>query len=268
MGDGSDRHYIGRRRGVEFGLEGATGVQRDRWSTLASGTWRFAPSHRVGFQTFSTRRHASKVIDQELVIEDEVIPLGTNLETTVKTDFLIANYQYSLLRDERVELSAMAGVYGARAVNAGVVHQSNGRGQEREVELGLVVRLAEGRRDRAVEELPPGDLRVAEPQVAVAAEEVVGHLGLEAELELDLLVLEPVGGARELVGRLVGRLPASCAAACDAMAGAIAASPRFIAENPVTSSSAGAAGCIRGPFRRAGLSLYWQSAPSLGPLWR
>ena len=101
-------------RGVEFGLEEATGLQKDRWSTLASGTWRFAPNHRVGFQSFSTRRHAQKVIDRELVIKDEVIPVGTSLETTSKTDFLIVNYQYSLMRDERVELSAMAGIYGAR----------------------------------------------------------------------------------------------------------------------------------------------------------
>jgi hypothetical protein len=101
-------------RGIEFGLEGATGVQKDRWSTLASGTWRFAPNHRVGFQSFSTRRSGTKVVDQELTIKDEVIPVGTTLQTSAKTDFLIANYQYSLLRDDRVELSAMAGIYGAR----------------------------------------------------------------------------------------------------------------------------------------------------------
>ena len=101
-------------RGIEFGLEGTTGVQRDRWSTLASGTWRFAPNHRVGFQSFSTRRNGSKVIDQELTIKDQVIPVGTTLQTSSKTDFLIANYQYSLLRDDRIELSAMAGIYGAR----------------------------------------------------------------------------------------------------------------------------------------------------------
>jgi len=101
-------------RGIEFGLEGGSGVKRDTWSTLASGTWRFAPNHRVGFQSFSTRRTGSKVIDQDLVIKDETIPVGTNLQTSSKTSFLIANYQYSLLRDERVELSAMAGVYGAR----------------------------------------------------------------------------------------------------------------------------------------------------------
>jgi hypothetical protein len=101
-------------RGVEFNLEGATGVQRDRWSTLASGTWRFAPNHRVGFQSFSTRRHSEKTIDQTLVIKDQTIPAGTSLETTTKTDFLIANYQYSLLRDDRIELSVMGGLYGAR----------------------------------------------------------------------------------------------------------------------------------------------------------
>jgi hypothetical protein len=101
-------------RAVEFGLEGAAGVERDRWSTFASGTWRFAPNHRVGFQSFSTRRHGRKVIEQELVIKDQTIPVGTTLETSAKTDFFIVNYQYSLLRDDRVELSAMAGVYGAR----------------------------------------------------------------------------------------------------------------------------------------------------------
>jgi hypothetical protein len=101
-------------RGVEFELEGATGVQRDRWSTVASGSWRFAPNHRVGFQSFSTRRQSSKTIDQELVIKDEVIPVGTTLETSSKTDFFIVNYQYSLMRDDRVELSAMAGLYTAR----------------------------------------------------------------------------------------------------------------------------------------------------------
>jgi hypothetical protein len=101
-------------RGIEFGLEGATGVQQDRWSTLATASWRFAPNHRVGFQSFAMRRHGSKTIDEELTIKDQTIPIGTSLQTTAKTDFLIANYQYSLMRDDRVELSAMAGIYGAR----------------------------------------------------------------------------------------------------------------------------------------------------------
>jgi hypothetical protein len=101
-------------RGIEFGLEGSNGVQRDVWSTLASGTWRFSPNHRVGFQSFSTRRNSEKTIEQDLVIKDQTIPAGTRLDTSANTDFLIVNYQYSLLRDDRIELAAMAGLYGAR----------------------------------------------------------------------------------------------------------------------------------------------------------
>jgi hypothetical protein len=101
-------------RGIEFGLEGANGVKRDTWSLLASGTWRFQPNHRVGFQSFSTRRNNTRTTQQDLVIRDETIPAGTVLTTSAKTDFLVVNYQYSLLRDDRVELSAMAGIYGAR----------------------------------------------------------------------------------------------------------------------------------------------------------
>lgn len=102
------------RRGVEFGLEGVAGLQRDRSSLLTSGSWRFAPDHRVGFQSFNTRRHSEKTIEQDLVIKDQTVPAGTKLDTTANTDFLIFNYQYSLLRDDRIELAAMAGLYGAR----------------------------------------------------------------------------------------------------------------------------------------------------------
>ena len=101
-------------RGLEFGLEGSNGVDRDVWSVLASGTWRFAPKHRVGFQSFSTNRSSSRTTDRDLVLEDQTIPAGTQLDTSSKTQFFVVNYQYSLLRDDRVELSAMAGIYGAK----------------------------------------------------------------------------------------------------------------------------------------------------------
>jgi hypothetical protein len=101
-------------RGLEFGLEGSNGVQRDVWSVLASGTWRFAPNHRVGFQSFNTTRSSSRITDRELVLDDQTIPVGTQLDSSSKTQFFVVNYQYSLLRDDRVELSAMGGIYGAR----------------------------------------------------------------------------------------------------------------------------------------------------------
>ena len=101
-------------RGVEVDLEGIAGLQRDVSSTLLSGTWRFSPNHRIGLQSFSVRRTAQKAIDQTLVIDDKTYPIGTNLSTEVKTQFLIGNYQYSFIRDDRVELAGMAGLYTAR----------------------------------------------------------------------------------------------------------------------------------------------------------
>jgi hypothetical protein len=60
-------------RGIEFGLEGSNGVERDVWSVLAAGTWRFAQNHRVGFQSFNTKRSSSRTTEQELVLEDQTI---------------------------------------------------------------------------------------------------------------------------------------------------------------------------------------------------
>ena len=67
------------RRGIEFGLEGVTGLQRDRSSVLAAGSWRFSPNHRVGFQSFSTRRENTRITEQERVIDDQTIPAGSEL---------------------------------------------------------------------------------------------------------------------------------------------------------------------------------------------
>jgi len=113
------------RRGVEFNLEGGAGIQRDRSSLLAEGTWRFSPNHRVGFQSFSTRRHAEKTIEQDLVIKDQTVPAGTRLDTSANTDFLIVNYQYSLIRDDRIELARAdgPGLGHAQAKVLGVVGQ-------------------------------------------------------------------------------------------------------------------------------------------------
>ncbi|HEV7476653.1 MAG TPA: hypothetical protein VGO02_02840, partial [Burkholderiales bacterium] len=63
---------------------------------------------------FSTKRSTSRTTERELVLDDQTIPAGTQLDTSSKTQFFVVNYQYSLLRDDRVELSAMAGIYGAR----------------------------------------------------------------------------------------------------------------------------------------------------------
>src|SRR5690606_29705631 len=65
--------------------------------------------------------------------------------------------------------------------------------------LGLVVGLAEGAGVVGVVDLPARTLGVAEPDVAVVAELVLGGLGLEADLELGLDVVDALGLQRRAV---------------------------------------------------------------------
>ena len=69
---------------------------------------------------------------------------------------------------------------------AGLQSEQAEAGPEVEEDLGLVVRLPEGRAVVEIVELPEGPLRVADPQVDVLAEDVLPELGLEAQLERDL----------------------------------------------------------------------------------
>jgi hypothetical protein len=72
-------------------------------------------------------------------------------------------------------------------------------GQKRGVEFRFVVCFAKRSRDIAVEELPVGHLRIAEPQVGLLIEHVIGQLGLHAELELDFIVIDLISVTREFI---------------------------------------------------------------------
>ena len=76
-------------------------------------------------------------------------------------------------------------------------------GAEDRHHLGLVVGLAERARQLLGVDLPHGALRVAHPQVAVVAEQVLGHLRLEADLERGFGTA-PLVGQRGIAG--IGRV--------------------------------------------------------------
>ena len=76
-------------------------------------------------------------------------------------------------------------------------------GAEDRHHLGLVVGLAERARQLLGVDLPHRALRVAHPQVAVVAEQVLGHLRLEADLERGFSAA-PLVGQRGIAG--IGRV--------------------------------------------------------------
>ena len=101
-------------RGTDVDLEGTTGLSGSGVSSfLASGTWRFAPNHRIGAVVFTADRDATRAIDRTITIGDTVIPINTNLTTSAKSQFFIVNYEYSFIKNDALELSGVLGLYGA-----------------------------------------------------------------------------------------------------------------------------------------------------------
>ncbi len=100
-------------RGTDIDLESVTGLKEGVTTFFAQGTWRFAPNHRIGLTGFVVDRDRSAVIDRTITIGDTVIPVSTPLTTEAKTQFFIANYQYSFIRNADMELAATLGIYGA-----------------------------------------------------------------------------------------------------------------------------------------------------------
>lgn len=90
------------------------GLEEDSVGLLGEVTWRFAAKHRIGLQVFAIARSGSKTTTEDLQLGDEVIPAGTLLSAESKTQFLIVNYQYSFIKNDRLELAGLVGFYGAR----------------------------------------------------------------------------------------------------------------------------------------------------------
>lgn len=101
-------------RGTDIDLESVTGLDEDLTSFLVSGEWRFAANHRFGIDYFNINRDRTKVIDRTIMIGDTTIPINANLSTEAKTEFFIMNYQYSFMKSQDMELSAIVGLYGAK----------------------------------------------------------------------------------------------------------------------------------------------------------
>jgi hypothetical protein len=100
-------------RGSDIDLEGLTGLDEGVSTFFASGTWRFAPNHRLSLLGFQVERDRALNIDRTITIGDTVIPINTNLKTETKTQFFIVNYEYSFIRNESMELAGLLGLYGA-----------------------------------------------------------------------------------------------------------------------------------------------------------
>jgi hypothetical protein len=104
----------GAQRGTSFELEDRLGLDDERTVLSADFVWRFAPRHRLGLHVFQVKREEQRAIDEELRIEDRVVPVNTVLRAESRMQFFVADYRYSFVKNPRMELAGVVGVFGGR----------------------------------------------------------------------------------------------------------------------------------------------------------
>jgi len=101
------------REGSDVDLESA-GLKSSLSSFEVSGTWRFLPRHRIDVQYFSAQRSGGRTLDSEITIRDQVFPIGATISTEAKDHFLLADYRYSFIKNDDLEVAGLLGFYGGQ----------------------------------------------------------------------------------------------------------------------------------------------------------
>ena len=63
---------------------------------------------------YSSSRSGTRTYDESITIGDNVYPSGATVSATTKDGFLIADYRYSFVKTDELELAGLIGVYGDR----------------------------------------------------------------------------------------------------------------------------------------------------------
>jgi hypothetical protein len=101
------------QEGTAIDLE-QNGLRKSQWTFQGGLTWRFLSRHRIDIEYFSTSRSGSRTYDTSITIGDHTYPNGATVSATAKDGFLIADYRYSFIKTDELELAGLLGVYGDR----------------------------------------------------------------------------------------------------------------------------------------------------------
>lgn len=78
------------------------------------GYWRFTPRQKLRVMYFDTKRTESTTIDREIVFQDEIYNVNTDIRTTFKTTVAELAYEFAVLRGENYEVGASIGIHNLK----------------------------------------------------------------------------------------------------------------------------------------------------------
>ncbi len=97
--------------GDDVDLGDDLGMDQDQSGALVGFEWRMAERHRLGASWSSFSQTATRVIDEQITIGDEVYPIDAEIRTKWSIDLIPITYSYSFLKSESNELAATFGIH-------------------------------------------------------------------------------------------------------------------------------------------------------------
>jgi hypothetical protein len=99
--------------GLIIDLEDALNLEGSSSAFRVGGYYRLGESmrHRLALEYYGFRSSASKVLENDVEINDTTYPAGTELSIDTSFDLFKLSYAYSFVFDERVDIAATFGIY-------------------------------------------------------------------------------------------------------------------------------------------------------------
>ena len=97
--------------GDEVDLGDDLGLDTDQSGALLGFEWRIADRHRVGASWSSFSQTATRTLDEQITIGDEVYPIDAELRTEWTIDLIPITYSYSFLKSDSNELAGTFGIH-------------------------------------------------------------------------------------------------------------------------------------------------------------
>ncbi len=203
--------------GIDINPEEAFGLDTSIFAIRADGVWRFTQNrrHRADFSYIDLRRSAEKVIEKDIPIGDEIISVGTLVQSRFDLQIIKLGYSYSFFQDDRFDLGASIGLFIMPITIA--LSGDNIKGEETEITAPLPVfgmRFDFAitpklflKQDYNLFFLAINDFKGAVVNTKIAVEyNAWEHVGLGVGVETFRLRLEDKGGSDYPVVDFVGKL--------------------------------------------------------------